>query len=60
MQAPTKEERRKRETKKDIIDLRFDRGQVVGFRKDGNKTFHKLHVIGMNDDLWDKSLWIRQ
>ena len=23
-------------------------------------TFHKLHVLGMNDDLWDRSSWIRQ
>ena len=26
----------------------------VGIRKQGGETFHKLHVLGMNDDLWDK------
>ena len=38
-----------------FIYLRFERWQVVGFRKqEGGKTFHKLHVLGINDDLWDK------
>ena len=38
-----------------FIDLGFERWQVVRFRKqDEGKTFHKLHVLGMNDDLWDK------
>ena len=23
-------------------------------RQEEGKTFHKLHVLGMNDDLWDK------
>ena len=36
-------------------DLRFERWQVVGFRKqeEGN-IFHKLHILGMNDDLWGR------
>ena len=35
-----------------FIDLRFERWQVVGLRKqEESKTFHKLHVLGMNDDL---------
>ena len=35
-----------------FIDLRLERGQVVGSGKqEGGKTFHKLHVTGMNDDL---------
>ena len=35
-----------------FIDLRFERWQVVGFRKaEGGKAFHKLHVLGINDDL---------
>ena len=51
--APTKEERKK------FIDLRFERWQVVRSRKarrrqEEGKAFHKLHVLGMNDDLWDK------
>ena len=25
-------------------------------RKEEGKTFHKLHVIGMNDHLWDRVL----
>ena len=42
-----------------VIDLRFERLQVVIFRKarrwqEGGKRFHKLHVLGMNDDLWDR------
>ena len=40
-----------------LIDLKFERWHVVGFRKAGKqegKTFHKLHVLGMNDDLWDR------
>ena len=38
-----------------FIDLRFERWQVVRFRKPNEgKTFHKLHVLGKNDDLWDK------
>ena len=35
-----------------FIDLRFERWQVAGLRKAREcKTFHKLHVLGMNDDL---------
>ena len=34
-----------------FIDLGFERWQVVGFRKEEGKTFHKLHVLEMNDDL---------
>ena len=35
-----------------FIDLRFERWQVVdsGKQEEG-KTFHKLHVLGMNNDL---------
>ena len=29
-------------------DMSRDSGMREG------KTFHKLHVVGMNDDLWDK------
>ena len=36
-----------------FINLRFERWQVVRFRKEEEgKAFH--HVLGMNDDLWDK------
>ena len=53
--APTKEERRKQTAKRrdqiKFIDLRFERWQVVTFRKARRQEVHKLHVIGMNDDL---------
>ena len=32
-----------------FIDLRFERWQVGRFMK--ARTFHKLHLLGMNDDL---------
>ena len=39
----------------EFIDLRFKRWQVVRFRKqEEGKTFHKFHVLGVNDDLWDR------
>ena len=25
-------------------------------RKEEGKTFHRLHVLGMNDNLWDRVL----
>ena len=56
--TPIKEEKRKQNAKRSegdqikSIDLRFERWQVVRFRKqEEGKTFHKLHVLGMNDDL---------
>ena len=37
-----------------FIDLGFERWQVVRFRKKrGSKTLHKLHVLGINGDLWE-------
>ena len=37
-----------------FIDLRFERWQVLGFREAKRRPYvHKLHVLGMNDDLWD-------
>ena len=35
------------------IDLRLERGQVGG--KGEGQMFHKLHTLGMNDDLWDSA-----
>ena len=57
--ASTKEERRKRESERPreerdqikFIDLGFERWQVVRFRKAKGKTFHKLHVLWMNESL---------
>ena len=38
-----------------FIDLRFERWHVVGSGMQGRgKTFHKLHVLRMNDELWDR------
>ena len=38
-----------------FIDLRFERRQTLGLRKARKgKTFHSLHVLGMNDDLRDR------
>ena len=38
-----------------FIDLGFERWQVVRFRKqEEGKTLEKLHVLGMDDDLWDR------
>ena len=49
-----KEERERDQIK--FTDLRFERWQVVRFKKarrkqEESKTFHKLHVLGINDDL---------
>ena len=36
-----------------IIDFRFERRQIVGFRKgEEDKKFNELQVHEMNDDLW--------
>ena len=58
MVAYTKPQQRKKEESKRLrverdqikfIDLRFERWQVVRFRKVGKgKMFHELHVLGMN------------
>ena len=68
MVAYTKPQHRRKEESEQLrgqrdkikfIDLRFERWQVVRFRKargrqEEGKTFHKLHVLGMNNDLWDR------
>ena len=36
-----------------ILDLKDDKVYDSGKQAEG-KTFHKLHVLGVNDDLWDK------
>ena len=36
-----------------MLYLKDDKLQDSGKQQEG-KTFHKLHVSGMNDDLWDK------
>ena len=58
--ASTKKERRKRKAKRReirssllILDLRGGKLQDSGKQEEG-KRFHKLHVLGMNDDLWDR------
>ena len=38
-----------------FIDLIFEIEQVAGFGKERRRQdFHGLHVLGMNDDLWDR------
>ena len=56
MVAYTKLQQREKEEseklRRERSDLRFERWQVVRFRKqEEGKTFHKLHGLGMNDDL---------
>ena len=36
-----------------ILDLNGGKLQGLGKQEEG-KTFHTLHVLGMNDDFWDK------
>ena len=43
---------REKRDKIKFIDLGFERGQAVGFRKASRRQ--KLHVLWMNDDLWDR------
>ena len=64
MMAYTKPQRRKKEEIERLrgerdqikfIDLRFRAGKLkASGKQEGGKTFHLLHVLGMNDDLWDK------
>ena len=64
MVACTKSQQRKKEESEGLkgerdqmkfIDLRSERWQVKDSGKqEEDKTFHKLHVLGMNDDLWDR------
>ena len=35
-----------------ILDLRDGKLSDSG-KQEGSKTFHKLHVLGKDDDLWD-------
>ena len=57
-QRKKEESRRLREERDKIkfIYIRFERWQVVGLRKGRRKQkmFHKLHFIGMNNDLSDR------
>ena len=39
-----------------FMDLKLERGQVVGFRIGKSKMFHTLYVLGMHDDSWDRVL----
>ena len=55
--APTKEERIKRKAKRrgrdqiKFIDLGFERLQIARVRNARRRHLHKLHVLGVNDDL---------
>ena len=47
--------RRKVRGKIKSIDLRYARLQVVRFRKqEEGKMLHKLHVLGMNNNFWNR------
>ena len=50
-----KAKRREREVRLSslILDLNDGRLKDSGKQEEGKK-FHKLHTLGMNDDLWDK------
>ena len=55
--APTKEESEKLRGEGyqiKFIDFRFERWQFIGFGKARRQDFHKLHVLGVNNDMWDK------
>ena len=57
MVAYTKPHQRKKEGERDqikFIDLRFERWHIEdsGKQEEG-KMFRKMHVLGVNDDLWD-------
>ena len=57
-QQRRKEEGKRLSGKRDqvkFIDLRLEGGQVIDLAKEEeSKTFHKLHILGTNDDLWDR------
>ena len=36
-----------------MLDLKDGKLYDTG-KQDESKTFYKLHVLGMNDDLWDR------
>ena len=36
-----------------ILDLKYGTLQDSG-EEEEDKTFHKLHVLGMSNDLWDR------
>ena len=59
--APAKEDRsgrlREEGDKIKFIDLRFERRQKLqdSGEEEESKTFHELHVLGTNVDLWDRA-----
>ena len=61
-QRKNEESERLRGERDQIKFIGFESWQVVRFRKaEEGKTFHKLHVLGMNDDLaeepWFLTSW---
>ena len=46
--------RREREIRSSllILDLEDGNGKLKNSGKEEDKMFHKMHVLGMNDDLW--------
>ena len=43
-----------REIRSSLLILDLKDGNLYDSGKQGGKTFHKLHVLRMNDDLWDR------
>ena len=44
-----------RDIKSSLLILDLNNGKLCDSgKKEEGKTFHKLHVLGMNDDLWNK------
>ena len=60
--APTMEERRKRmlrgerEIRSSLLILYLKDGRLDSGKQEDGKTFHKLHVLGVNDYLRDRLL----
>ena len=54
MEARRKQKAKRREIRSSllILDLKDGKLQDSGKQEEG-KTFHKMHVLGMNDCLWD-------
>ena len=46
--------RREREIRSSLLILDLKDGKWHDSAKQEHKTFHKLHVLGINDDLWDR------
>ena len=46
--------RGKREVRSSLLILDLKHGELLDSRKQEGKVFHKLYILRMNDDLWDR------